>query len=206
MTAALGLVACSRGADRELSRYYDPEGLFTASLPTVNTLAVTPPQPRTQDSPGILSGVVAQPPAPSPSPQGQFGGGLAAGLSQTEPTDQTTYQAFVVTTDVFEDLSDMTLYFLTGDPSIDARDERAIDLAGTDGLLVVADALEDGAARASVAVALSLGRNDVGYLVAAIFPAGRWDAEESDYLRIVDSFRTEVPPVVQTLPVAVNDA
>lgn len=206
LLVAATLAACSTGTDRELSRYYDPQGLFTASLPAANALAVTPPQPPTQGSPGILSGVVAQPPAPSPSPQGQFGGGLAAGLSQTEQADQTTYQAFVVTTDAFEDLSDMTLFFLTGDPSIDVRDERAVALAGTDGILVVADALEDGTARASVAAALSLGRDGAGYVVAAIFPPGQWGAEEPDFLRIVDSFRAEIPPVMQTLPVTSQGA
>jgi hypothetical protein len=206
LVIVFALAACSTGTDRELSRYYDPEGLFTAKLPAANALAVTPPQPPTQGSPGILSGVVSQPPAPSPSPQGQFGGGLAGGLGQTERADQTTYQAFVVTTDTFAELSDMTLYFLTGDPSIDVRDERAIDLAGTRGRLVVADALEEGEARASVAAAFSLGRDGVGYVVGAIFPAGQWDAEESDFLRIVDSFRTEIPPVVATFPVTAGDA
>lgn len=195
------LAGCSSGTDRELSRYYDPEGLFTASLPTANTVAVTPPQPAGQGVPGILSGVVSQPPAPSPSPQAQFGGGLAQGLGQTEPADQTTYQAFVVTTDAFDELSDMALYFLTGDPSVDVRDVRPIELADEDGRLVVADALEGGQVRASVAVAFSLGADGVGYLVAAIFPAGRWEAEESDFLRIVRSFRTEVPPVMNTFPV-----
>lgn len=199
---ALGLAACGSTRDRELSRYYDPEGLFSASLPTANTISVTPPQPG-DAGPGILSGVISQPPAPSPSPQGQLGGGLAQGLSQqTTATDQTIYEAFIVTTEVFDDLSDMSLYFLTGDPSIDLREQRPIPLAGTPGRLVVVDAVRDGEPRSSVALAMSLGTDGAGYLVAAIFPPGDWEAEEADFLRVVDSFRAEVPPGLLTFPVA----
>ena len=203
---ALGVVACASTKDRDLSRYYDPEGLFTASLPSANTVSVTPPQPG-EAGPGILSGVISQPPAPSPSPQGQFGGGLGQGLSQqTAPADQTTYEAFVVTTEVFDDLSDMSLYFLTGDPTIDLREQRPIRVAGTAGRLVVADSLQDSEPRASVALAMSLGTEGTGYLVAAIFPPGEWDTEETDFLRVVESFRADVPPGLLTFPVTREEA
>ncbi|MGZ8624779.1 MAG: hypothetical protein ACXWYQ_11525 [Actinomycetota bacterium] len=115
---AMALAACTTSKDRALGRYYDPEGLFTASLPTANTVSVTPSQPG-ENGPGILSGVISQPPVPSPSPQGQLGSGIGQGLSQTAPSDQTIYEAFVVTTDVFDGLSDMSLYFLTSDPTIE---------------------------------------------------------------------------------------
>lgn len=117
VSIAVGLVACSGGSGRDLVPYYDPQELFNASLPAANDITVTPPQPPASDVPGLLTGVIAAPPQPSPSPQaGGFGGGL--NLGQTAATDQTTYEAFVVTTDTFGDLNAMTLYFLTGDPIV----------------------------------------------------------------------------------------
>ena len=198
---ALSASACSTDKQREMARYYDPEGLFSTSLPEVNLVTVVPPQPAST-GPSILSGVVSQPPGPSPSPQTQFGGGLGQGLSQTEPPDRTIYEAFAVTTADFEDLSDMALAFLTGDPSFDVREERPIRIDEAPGLLVVADSLQEGEAVSSVAAALSAGTDGVGYVVAAIFPPGEWAAEESDFLRVVSSFSGEVPPGLQTFPVA----
>jgi len=200
------LAACTTSKERDLARYYDPQGLFTASLPTANTISVTPAQPG-DGAPGILSGVISQPPAPSPTPSGPLAGGIAQGLTQqTTPTDQTIYEAFVVTTDVFDGLSDMSLYFLTGDPTIDLKDQGPIEVDGTPGRLVVADSLQDGKPRASLAVAMSLGRDGTGYLVAAIFPPGAWAGEEADFLRVVRSFRTDVPPGLLTIPVTSGNA
>ena len=88
LVLAVGAVACSGGKDRDLARYYDPRGLFTASLPAGNTVTVSQPQ---QGGPGILSGVVSRPPAQSPSPQGGLGG-IGASLAQTTPADQTVYE------------------------------------------------------------------------------------------------------------------
>jgi hypothetical protein len=199
LVVALSAVACSTDKERDLARYYDPEGLFAASLPEANLVTVVPPQPASS-GPSLLSGVVSQPPGPSPSPQMQFGGGLGQGLSQTEPPDRTVYEAFAVTTSDFEDLSDMALAFLTGDPSFDVREERPIRVDETPGLLVVADSIRDGEAVSSVAAALSLGSDGVGYLIAALFPPGEWAAERSDFLRVVSSFSGEVPPGMRTFP------
>jgi len=201
-----GATGCSSGQERDLASYYDPEGLFVARLPEANVVTVAPPQPA-PSGPSLLTGVISQPPAPSPTPQAQFGGGLAQGLGQTaQPSDQTVYEAFVVTTDDFESLSDMTVTFLTGDPAFDVREERPIRIDGTAGQLVVADAIQDGEVRSSVAAAFSLGRDGVGYLVAALFPPGAWDGEASDFLRVVASFRAEVPPGMRTFPVSEEDA
>jgi len=202
---AATLAACATPRDRDLARYYDPEGLFTASLPTANTISVATPQPG-DGGPGILSGVISQPPAPSPSPQSQLGGGIGQGLSQTAPSDQTIYEAFVVTTDVFDGLSDMSLYFLTGDPTIDLREQRPMQVDGMPGRLIVADSFQAEEPRATVAVAMSLGRDGTGYLVAAIFPPGDWETEEADFLRVVGSFRAQVAPGLLTFPVTSGDA
>ncbi len=198
---ALALSACASAKDRDLARYYDPEHRFSSRLPAANTLSVVPPQP-TADGPTVLSGVISQPPLPSPSPASQFGG-IGAGLAQqTEPSDRTIYEAFAVTTDAFGDLSDMTLYFLTGDPSIDLREQRAVEIDGMPGRLLVVDSVQDGQVRASLAVALTLGEGGTGYLIAAIFPPGQWESEEPDFLRVVASFRTETPPLLRTYPLA----
>lgn len=198
MALLLALAACSSGSGRSFARYYDPQGLFTANLPAANDITVAPPQP-SSGGPGILSGVIASPPQPSPSPQSALGGGLD--LGQTGSTDQTIYEAFVVTTDSFSSLSDMTLYFLTRDPSIDVQLEQSIRFDGMPGKLVVADVVRGGSPAAGVAVVLSLGTDGTGYLVAAIFPPGTWDGERADFLNVVGSFRVDVPPGIATFPV-----
>jgi len=201
LALALVLGACASAKDRDLARYYDPEHRFSTRLPAANTLSVIPPQP-TADGPTVLSGVISQPPLPSPSPASQFGG-IGAGLAQqTEPSDRTIYEAFAVTTDTFADLADMTLYFLTGDPSIDLKEQRAVEIDGMPGRLLVVDSVRDGQVRASLAVALTLGRDGTGYLLAAIFPPGQWETEEPDFLRVLDSFRTQIPPLLRTYPLA----
>lgn len=198
---AIGLVACSGGSARDLGRYYDPQGLFNASLPVANDITVAPPQPPSNGVPGMLSGVIAAPPQPSPSPAaGGFGGGL--NLGQSAPADQTIYEAFVFTTDTFADLDEMALYFLTGDPIVDVQHEEAVRIAGSPGRLIVADVTQGGQVTSSVAAALSLGTGGNGYLVAAIIPPGGWDAEREDFLRVLASFRTGVPAGFATYPIA----
>jgi hypothetical protein len=194
---ALLLSACARDGGRDLARYYDERGLFTVNLPADNDLVVTPPQPP-QEGPGLLTGVVASPPAPSPQAQPAFGGGLAP----TEQPDQTIYQAFAVTSDGFADLEEMALYFLTGDPVVDVVIDERTTLDGDVARLVVADVRSAGEVTASVAVALTLGNGQTGYLVAAIFPPGSWDEERADFDRVRRSFSADVPPGLTTFPVA----
>lgn len=195
---AFALVACSGEGGRSFARYYDPQGLFSTNLPAANDITVTPPQPATT-GPGILTGVIAAPPQPSPSSQSTFGGGF--NIAQTTSTDQTIYEAFVVTTDEFPTLSDMTLYFLTGDPAVDVQLERPVRFDGGPGRLVVADVTRGGQTSAAVAVALSLGHEGTGYVLAAIFPPDSWEAEQADFFRVLGSFRTDIPPGVGTFPV-----
>lgn len=200
----VALAGCSEGTGREFARYYDPEGFFTTNLPAANLISVAPVQAPVEGAPAFLTGVVSSPPEPSPSPQAGIGGGFAA--TQTEPPDQTVYQAFAVSTTTFEDLDQMGLFYLTADPGIDVRLDEPVMIDVHAGRLVVADARQEGQVTAGVALAITLGRGGTGYLLFAIFPPGRWDAERADFLRILDSFRTTVPPGIGTIPVTAQGA
>jgi hypothetical protein len=195
--APILLASCSGEEGRELARYYDPQGLFRVDLPAADVLTVTPP--RSGDGgPALLTGVVAQPPAPSPAPQAGLG---ALDFARAEEQDRTIYQALAVTTEGFEDLSEMGLFFLTGDPGIDVQLDEPVRIDGHEGRLVVADVENAGQVTATVAVALTLGQDGTGYLLAAVFPAGRWGSERPDFLRVLGSFRADVPPGLGTFPV-----
>ena len=191
-------MACAHDSGREFARYYDEQGLFALNLPAANDITVTPPQPA-QSGPGLLTGVVSSPPAPSPSPaSGAFGGiGVAA---QGEP-DQTVYQAFAVTADGFDDLDQMALYFLTGDPIVDVTIDDSTRVDGDPARLIVADIDQGSEVTSSVAAAMTLGDGATGYLIVAICPPGGWDDERDDFERIVRSFRADVPPGLETFPV-----
>jgi len=191
-------MACAHDSGREFARYYDEQGLFALNLPSANDITVTPPQPA-ESGPGLLTGVVSSPPAPSPSPaSGAFGGiGVAA---QGEP-DQTVYQAFAVTADGFDDLDQMALYFLTGDPIVDVTIDDSTRVDGDPARLIVADIDQGSEVTSSVAAAMTLGDGATGYLIVAIFPPGGWDDERDDFERIVRSFRADVPPGLETFPV-----
>ena len=201
---SLLLVACGAGPGRDLVRYHDPKANFTAFLPAEDVITVLRPKLPTVGAPGVVAGVLAEPPArATPSPSGGLGGGLS--LAQTS-ADLTSFQALVVTTGGFSSLEDMTLFFLTSDTTFDVRTTRSIRVAGTPGRLIVADYLVDGTARAGVAGAFSLGRDGVGYLLAAIFPAGTWDAQRDDFLAIVASFSVRVSPQEAAIPLAAPTA
>lgn len=197
----LVLAACTGDSGRELASYYDPQGRFATSLPAANDLSVTQPQP-SQGGPTLLTGVVATPPQPSPSPQTGFGGGFNVAQATTEVTDQTIYQAFVVTTDTFETIEQMSLFFLTSDPAVDVVLDDRILVDEQEARLVVADVRQQGTVLSSVAAAFALGTGEprTGFLVAAVFPPGAWDEERGDFLRVLDSFRTGLPPALAAIP------
>ncbi len=197
LIALVVFVACARRSERDLARYYDEQGLFALNLPAANQITVTPPQPA-QTGPGLLTGVISSPPAPSPSPASAIGGLDAAASGQP---DQTTYQAFAVSTDGFDDLDQMALYFLTGDPIVDVLIDDPTRLDGSPARLVVADVHQGDQVTSSVAAAMTLGDGQTGYLIAAIFPPDGWDAERADFEQIVGSFRSDVPPGLETFPV-----
>lgn len=191
------LAACANDPGRDFARYYDGEGMFTLNLPAANDVTVTQPQSG-QEGPDLLTGVVSSPPAPSPSPASAFGGGFGAA---EEPPDQTVYQAFAVASEDFDDLDEMALFFLTGDPVIDVLIDDRATLGGDEARLIVADVNNAGTVTAGVAAAMTLGDGETGYLIAAVFPPGDWDAERDDFRRIVSSFRSSVPPGLRTFPV-----
>jgi len=193
---ALSLGACSGDSGREFARYYDPEGFFMTSLPAAHDITVPPPEPP-GDGPGLLTGVVASPPQPSPSAPTM----TAFNIAPAEPPDQTIYEAFAIATSDFDDLEQMGLYFLTGDPAIDVQIDEPIRIDGHEGRLLVADITQEGQATASLAAALTLGDGGTGFLVAAFFPPGGWEAEREDFFRVLDSFRANIPPGLETFPV-----
>jgi hypothetical protein len=197
------LAACSGEHGREFARYYDPEGHFVTSLPAANDLVVTLPQ-SAPGGPALLTGVVASPPQPSPPPQtGGFGGGFNVAQA-TETPDQTTYRALVVTTESFETVEEMSLFFLTSDPLVDVVIDDRVEIDDLPGRLVVADVRQEGAVTASVAAAFALGDGEPreGFFVAAVFPPGTWDDERADFFRVLDSFRLTVPPGLGPFPMA----
>jgi hypothetical protein len=194
---ALAVAACSDDGGREFARYYDPQGLFTTNLPAANEITVTPPQ-MGGEGPSLLTGVISSPPLPSPEPQA---GLTAFDLSQTEPPDQTVYRAFAITTNDFEDLDQMGLFLLTGEPSIDVQLDQGVRMDGLEARLLVADILRGGDPAATAAAAFTLGTDETGYILIAVFPPGEWDAERDDFMRILESFRADVPPGLETFPV-----
>lgn len=199
LVAASLLGACSTGQNRDFARYYDPLGLFSTNLPAANTLQTSQPQ-ASQTGPSLLSGVVAMPPQPSPSPQDQLGGAFGGIGTQTAPTDRTIYEAFVVTTESFSSLDEMALFFLTARSGVDVELDRDLPFAGGEGRLVVATISRNGQPSAGVAADFSLGSDGVGYVLIAIFPPGDWGKEESDFLEITASFRPGVPPSLPAFP------
>jgi hypothetical protein len=196
--AVVALAACTDGDGRTFARYYDPEGFFTTHLPAANVISVAPGEPAVPGTPTFLTGVESLPPQPSPqAPQG-FGGALGA---TTAPSDLTIYRAFAVSTDAFADLDDMSLFFVTSSPTFDVQLDEPVRIDRTDARLIVVDAIEGDQVISSLAVAMTLGRGDTGYLVVALFPPGTWDEERADFLRILGSFRMTVPPGFATIPV-----
>ncbi|HEU5224802.1 MAG TPA: hypothetical protein VFV29_03280 [Actinomycetota bacterium] len=191
-------MACAHDSGREFARYYDEQGLFALNLPAGNDITVTPPQPA-GSGPGFLSGVVSSPPAPSPSPASGALGGID--VAAQEP-DQTVYQAFAVTADRFDDLDQMALKILTGNPIVDVVIDDPTRVDGDPARLIVADIDQAGEVTSSVAAAMTLGDGATGYLIVALFPPGGWEEERDDFERIVRSFRMDVPPGLETFPVA----
>jgi hypothetical protein len=110
------------------------------------------------------------------------------------------YQALAVTTGTFEDLPQMALAIITGNPVVDVQIEQEMRLGGIAGELIVADVVRDGQEVAGVAAVITLGRQGVGYIVLAIFPPGDWTNERSDFLKVVASFRPGVPPGMRAFP------
>jgi hypothetical protein len=199
LVIAIASSACGGGKNRSLHRYYDPQALFSIDLPVDNDETVTPAQPGSEGQPSSLGGVVSAPPQPTQQPIGGIGGQLG---QQATPADQTVYEMFVIRTDSFRSVQEMVLFFLTSDPAVDVRQDGPLSVGGMPGRLVVADVVSDEQATNSLAAAFTLGENGRGYLIAALFPPDEWGNERSDFLKVVRSFRSDVPPGVQAAPLA----
>ena len=66
---SLLLVACGAGPGRDLVRYHDPKANITAFLPAEDVITVLRPKLPTVGAPGVVAGVLAEPPArATPSP------------------------------------------------------------------------------------------------------------------------------------------
>ena len=113
--------------------------------------------------------------------------------AQGEP-DQTIYQAFAVTADGFDDLDQMALYFVTGNPIVDVTIDDPTRVDRDPGRLIVADIDQGGEVTSSVAAAMTLGDGSDRLSDRRDLPPGGWDDERDDFERIVRSFRTDVPP------------
>lgn len=192
---ASGCGGTSSSPTREFVRYHDPNGVFIADLPATHTLTASEPRAEGQTAPGILAGVVAEPPGvPTPS------SGIGRGIALSASPDRTSFQVIVLTSGGFASLDEMVLSYLTADPLIDVREERPVLVGGDAGRLLVADVRSEGAATAGIAAAFSLGHGGTGVILASVFPPGTWDAERADFLRLLRSFRTDLSPGELALP------
>ncbi|HXF71473.1 MAG TPA: hypothetical protein VNO79_02545 [Actinomycetota bacterium] len=195
VAVAVAATSCAGGVHREFARYYDPAGHFSAVLPRDNQIRVLPPETGgDQAGPQLLSGVQSVPVQPSPA---AGLGGL--GVEPAGTQDRTAYYVFAFTSDLLQDEEDLARLY-TSQPGVDVKVQEPVRIGDDTGLLVVADSETEGGVRFSVASGFLLA-GGVGYWIAAAFPAGAWESEREDFLSVLSSFRTEVPPAVRAIPV-----
>ena len=189
----LVLASCGGGVEREFERYYDPSGLFSAELPRDNTVQVLPADPGSGEGPQLLGGVQSVPAAPTPA-QGLTG----FGIQPTGTQDQTAYYVFAFSSELLVEVEDLARIY-TSQPGVDVKIQEPVRIGGELGLLVVADNEAEGGIRFSVASGFLIqGRR--GYWIAAAFPEGAWEEERDDFLKVLSSFRTRVPPGISAVP------
>ncbi|MDP9233346.1 MAG: hypothetical protein M3P01_02195 [Actinomycetota bacterium] len=193
---ALMLGSCSGGAHRPLERYYDPQGLFSADLPAANEVSVLPPQ-NSSSGPSLLSGVSSAPASATPS----AGAGTDLGVGTSVQSDQTQYRVFVLTGDTYATVQDLSLLQMS-DPNADLKTQQAATIGGHDGLLIVADYKASAQSPAFSAASGFLLVDGMGYWISAVFPAGGWGGEKGDFMNVLRSFRTDVPPGVALAPLS----
>lgn len=184
------LLAACGGQVREKERYFDPQGYFSAHLPSANRIQVVQPQGG-DGGPALLTGVVS---APQPPTSGAPNIGIGVAPAQG---DTTVYFVYVFDATAFSSLDEFSLVHLS-DPSADLQVKERVSVGGKDGLLVVADHQgEQGEFSVASGFLLEQG---VGYWIVAAFPQGEWGAEETDFLQVLQSFRTEAPPGLAAIP------
>jgi hypothetical protein len=187
----LGLLLSACGGQvREKERYFDPQGYFSAHLPSANQIQVVEPQSG-DGGPALLTGVVS-----APQPPTSAAGNIGIGVSPVQG-DTTVYFVYVFDATAFSSLDDFSLVHLS-DPSADLQVKERVSVGGKDGLLVVADHEgEQGEFSVASGFLLEQGR---GYWIVAAFPKGAWGDEQTDFLEVLRSFRTEAPPALAAIP------
>jgi hypothetical protein len=193
---ALVLGSCSGGAHRPLERYYDPQSLFSAELPAANDIQVLQPQ-SSSSGPSLLTGVTSAPASATPS----AGAGNDLGVGTSVQSDQTQYQVFVLTGDAYSSPQDLSLLQMS-DPNADLKTQQATTIGDHEGLLIVADYKASAQSPAFSAASGFLLVDGVGYWISAVFPAGAWGSEQTDFMNVLRSFRTDVPPGVALAPLS----
>ena len=190
LAAVLLLAACG-GAGRPLSRYYDPQGLFSVELPTKHQIQVVGSAPADEATgfPEVLGGVFS---SEQPSPQAPTGFG-----AQASQPDLTTYFVVALGTGSRQELEDF-LTTMRVQQGGDLKVDRPASIGGRAGGLVVSNFGTAGGGGVLVAGVLQQG--NVGYLIGATFPGDDWETESGDFTRILDSFRANGPPGISTLP------
>jgi hypothetical protein len=187
--AALG-VSCSNGLPSSpTQRYYDPSGFFSAQLPENNDVLVMPSQNVAGALP-LLSGVLAVPPQPSPSPSSAFGG--SGFLQPVTQQDTSVYSVFAINAKRVKSLRALASALLseTANPKVVA--ERSVMVEGRQGLLVVADHEDQGVGYSDASVFLLDG--DLGFWIREFFGLGEWDQRQDQFLDLMRSFQPGVPP------------
>src|SRR5437588_4803864 len=196
----LALVACSSAGSVATTRYYDPDGLFTAQLPADTDLQVMPRQ-KVEGGPSLLSGVLATPAQPSPQPSNQpfAGGGIQPVTTQQ---DSAIYAVFAVKAGGSTSLTQLANSLLTGTLSPDLVSQQRISAGGLQGLLAVVDHRDDTDPSRIVYTDASGFFLDgtVGYWVRELFPPGQWGDRRDAFLRILRSFRPTVPAGLPAVP------
>jgi hypothetical protein len=184
---AVLLAACEQAPARPLTRYYDPEGLFSARLPVANVHQVIAPEAADPEAVvRLLSGVSSAPQA-SDVP-------LNTGFATNQ--DASTFFIWALESDAFSTSEDVGRV-LTDDPAMKVDLRRSFDFSdGEGGMLVGEYEIEGGSVGLAAGTLLFEG---IGYVVIEVFPQGQWANQKPDFERVLSSFEVGAPLGVQTL-------
>jgi hypothetical protein len=199
VSAALALAAllagCGASAPKPTERYYDPQGLFSVRLPTGSVYDVVPGQD-VPDGPHLVTGVLTSGPpvatsAAAPGFLGQAGAQNQQGFTIYEVYVVTTLEPGLPVTSPRDLASAMVAK--TIQPDVQMRQDVRVD--GQGGLLEVVDHRAIGYTDASAFVVIG----GAGFWVRELFPLGDWGSHREEFLTMVHSLRTDVPPNVSLL-------
>ena len=191
------LAACSSSSRLDTERYYDPSGLFSATLPTANQIVVATGQ-NLAPKLDLLSGVLALPQTASPSPSSAFGGGFIQPATQQ---DTAIYSVSAVKAQGVKSVTALatTLLGQTTHPQVKAQQRVIVD--GLPGLLVITDHRNDSGGKFYSDASAFFLIQSVGYWIREIFNFGAWNARRAGFRQIMDSFRFGVPEGIRAVPI-----